>query len=229
MMGDNKISILKEIPLFAGLGEDLLLKIEAISIEKSYKKGEIIILQDTSVEGLYILVSGRLRISRSSEDGRVKVLAILSPGDIIGEMSLLDDESASATVETMEDSRLMLIRKEDFQAMLLRYPLVTIEIARILGRRLRSADKEIEELAFYSVKNRLIEALIDLANRHSERTSSGIRVSLRITHQDLADMVGSSRETITRIMNLLERDQLIVNEGGYIVIKDINRLKTYLL
>lgn len=228
-MGDNKISILKEIPLFAGLGEDLLLKIEAISIEKSYKKGEIIILQDTSVEGLYILVSGRLRISRSSEDGRVKVLAILSPGDIIGEMSLLDDESASATVETMEDSRLMLIRKEDFQAMLLRYPLVTIEIARILGRRLRSADKEIEELAFYSVKNRLIEALIDLANRHSERTSSGIRVSLRITHQDLADMVGSSRETITRIMNLLERDQLIVNEGGYIVIKDINRLKTYLL
>ncbi|HHV81750.1 MAG TPA: Crp/Fnr family transcriptional regulator [bacterium] len=229
MMGDNKISILKEIPLFAGLGEDLLLKIEAISIEKSYKKGEIIILQDTSVEGLYILVSGRLRISRSSEDGRVKVLAILSPGDIIGEMSLLDDESASATVETMEDSRLILIRKEDFQAMLLRYPLVTIEIARILGRRLRSADKEIEELAFYSVKNRLIEALIDLANRHSERTSSGIRVSLRITHQDLADMVGSSRETITRIMNLLERDQLIVNEGGYIVIKDINRLKTYLL
>ncbi len=228
-MGDNKISILKEIPLFAGLGEDLLLKIEAISIEKSYKKGEIIILQDTSVEGLYILVSGRLRISRSSEDGRVKVLAILSPGDIIGEMSLLDDESASATVETMEDSRLILIRKEDFQAMLLRYPLVTIEIARILGRRLRSADKEIEELAFYSVKNRLIEALIDLANRHSERTSSGIRVSLRITHQDLADMVGSSRETITRIMNLLERDQLIVNEGGYIVIKDINRLKTYLL
>jgi len=229
MMGDNKISILKEIPLFAGLGEDLLLKIEAISIEKSYKKGEIIILQDTSVEGLYILVSGRLRISRSSEDGRVKVLAILSPGDIIGEMSLLDDESASATVETMEDSRLILIGKEDFQAMLLRYPLVTIEIARILGRRLRSADKEIEELAFYSVKNRLIEALIDLANRHSERTSSGIRVSLRITHQDLADMVGSSRETITRIMNLLERDQLIVNEGGYIVIKDINRLKTYLL
>ena len=229
MMGDNKISILKEIPLFAGLGEDLLLKIEAISIEKSYKKGEIIILQDTSVEGLYILVSGRLRINRSSEDGRVKVLAILSPGDIIGEMSLLDDESASATVETMEDSRLILIRKEDFQAMLLRYPLVTIEIARILGRRLRSADKEIEELAFYSVKNRLIEALIDLANRHSERTSSGIRVSLRITHQDLADMVGSSRETITRIMNLLERDQLIVNEGGYIVIKDINRLKTYLL
>jgi len=228
-MGDNKISILKEIPLFAGLGEDLLLKIEAISIEKSYKKGEIIILQDTSVEGLYILVSGRLRINRSSEDGRVKVLAILSPGDIIGEMSLLDDESASATVETMEDSRLILIRKEDFQAMLLRYPLVTIEIARILGRRLRSADKEIEELAFYSVKNRLIEALIDLANRHSERTSSGIRVSLRITHQDLADMVGSSRETITRIMNLLERDQLIVNEGGYIVIKDINRLKTYLL
>lgn len=225
----DKLSLLKNIPIFSGITEETLKSIANIAIERSYGKGEFIILQDTEVNGLYILVSGRLKISRISEDGRVKVLALLLPGDIIGEMSLIDNQLASATVEAMEDSLLLLIRREDFQSILLKYPSVTLEIARILSKRLREADKDIEELAFYSVKNRLIETLLKLVQKHGEKTLSGLKISIRMTHQELADIVGSSRETVTRIMNVLERNNLIADEGGYIVLKDVSRIRRYLI
>lgn len=225
----DKLSLLKNIPIFFGITEETLKSIANISIERSYGKGEFIILQDTEVNGLYILISGRLKISRISEDGRVKVLALLLPGDIIGEMSLIDNQLASATVEAMEDSLLLLIRREDFQSILLKYPSVTLEIAKILSKRLREADKDIEELAFYSVKNRLIETLLKFAQKHGEKTPSGLKISIRITHQELADIVGSSRETVTRIMNVLERNNLIADEGGYIVLKDVSRIRRYLI
>lgn len=225
----DRLTLLRNIPVFSGITEESLKSIASISIEKSYRKGEIIILQDTEVNGLYILAEGRLRISRISEDGRVKVLALLLPGDIIGEMSLIDNQLASATVEAVEDSRLLFIEREDFQSILLRYPSITLEIAKVLSKRLREADKDIEELAFYSVKNRLIETLLKLAKRHGEKTPSGLKILIRITHQELADMVGSSRETVTRIINTLEKsNNLTVDDRGYIVLKDPLALEGYL-
>lgn len=225
----DRLNLLKNIPIFSGIKEESLKEISSISIEKFYKKGEVLILQDTEVEGLYILISGRLRITRISEDGKVKVLALLLPRDVIGEMSLLDNQLASATVEAVEDSRLLFIRREDFQSILLKHPSIILEIARILSRRLREADKEIEELSFYSVKTRLIETLINLAKKYGEKTPLGLKISMRITHQELADIVGSSRETVTRIINALERSKLIKDDNGYIILEDILGLKEHLI
>lgn len=224
----DRVALLKGIPIFSKLDEESLKKIDSISIEKHYRKGDIIILQDSKVEGLYIIREGRVKISRISEDGKIKVLAILSSGDIMGEMSILDEELASATAEAIEDSRLVFIKREDFQSILVRYPMITLGIAQILAKRLRLADREIEELAFYSVKSRVIKTLMELADRYGEKTNSGIRLSLKLTHQELADMVGTSRETVSRIISVLEKRQLITNERGYTVIRDINALKDYI-
>jgi len=224
----DRVALLKGIPIFSKLDEESLKKIDSISIEKHYRKGDIIILQDSKVEGLYIIREGRIKISRISEDGKIKVLAILSSGDIMGEMSILDEELASATAEAIEDSRLVFIKREDFQSILVRYPMITLGIAQILAKRLRLADREIEELAFYSVKSRVIKTLMELADRYGEKTNSGIRLSLKLTHQELADMVGTSRETVSRVISVLEKRQLITNERGYTVIRDINALKDYI-
>lgn len=224
----DRVALLKGIPIFSKLDEESLKKIDSISIEKHYRKGDIIILQDSKVEGLYIIREGRVKISRISEDGKIKVLAILSSGDIMGEMSILDEELASATAEAIEDSRLVFIKREDFQSILVRYPMITLGIAQILAKRLRLADREIEELAFYSVKSRVIKTLMELADRYGEKTNSGIRLSLKLTHQELADMVGTSRETVSRVISVLEKRQLITNERGYTVIEDINALKDYI-
>ncbi|MBC7320398.1 Crp/Fnr family transcriptional regulator [bacterium] len=224
----DRIELLKGVPIFSRLDKESLQRIADVSIERSYEKGEVIILQDTRVDGLYIVVNGSVRISRLSEDGRVKVLAILSAGDIIGEMSILDEELASATAEALEDSRLLFIKREDFQGILLKYPIITLSIAQILVKRLRLADEEIENLAFYSVRSRVIKTLIELVNRYGEKTSRGLKISFKFTHQELADMVGSSRETVSRIISTLEKEQLITNEGGYTIVKDIERLKAHL-
>lgn len=224
----DRIELLKGVPIFSRLDKESLQRIADVSIERSYEKGEVIILQDTRVDGLYIVIDGSVRISRLSEDGRVKVLAILSAGDIIGEMSILDEELASATAEALEDSRLLFIKREDFQGILLKYPIITLSIAQILVKRLRLADEEIENLAFYSVRSRVIKTLIELVNRYGEKTSRGLKISFKFTHQELADMVGSSRETVSRIISTLEKEQLITNEGGYTIVKDIERLKAHL-
>jgi CRP/FNR family transcriptional regulator len=224
----DKLELLKSVPIFSGLDEESLKRIVSVSTEKFHKKGEAIILQDSDVNGLYIIVDGMVRISRTSEDGRVKVLAILSPGDIMGEMSILDEELASATAEAFEDSKLLFIRREDFQNILLKYPAISLSVAKVLARRLRLADKEIEELTFYSVKARVIKILLELADRYGRKTDTGLMISLKLTHQELADMVGSSRETVSRIISALEKRSLIINEGGYTVIKDIERLKDYI-
>ena len=143
-------------------------------------------------------------------------------------MSILDEELASATAEAFEDSRLLFIRREDFQNILLKYPAISLSVAKILARRLRLADKEIEELTFYSVKARVIKILLELADRYGRKTDDGLKISLKLTHQELADMVGSSRETVSRIISALEKGSLIINEGGYTVIKDIERLKDHI-
>lgn len=224
----NKIEILKIVPIFSRLDRESLQRIAEISIERSYEKGEVIILQGTRVDGLYIVIRGSIKISRLSEDGRVKTLAILSTGDIIGEMSLLDEELASATAEALEDSHLLFIEREEFQNILLKYPIITLGIAQILVKRLRLADEEIENLAFYSVRSRVIKTLIELANKYGKKTQQGIKILFRFTHQELADMVGSSRETVSRIISVLEKEQIIINEGGHTIIKDMERLKEYL-
>lgn len=225
----NRIEILKSVPIFSRLDRESLQRIAEISVEKSYEKGEVIILQDTKVDGLYIVVKGSIKISRLSEDGRIKTLAILSTGDIMGEMSILDEELASATAEAIENSLLLFIKREGFQNILLKYPAITLGIAQILVKRLRIADEEIENLAFYNVRARVIKTLIELANKYGERISQGIKISLRFTQQELADMVGSSRETVSRIISALEKEQIITNRGGYTVINDIERLKGQLL
>ncbi|MGC8970750.1 MAG: Crp/Fnr family transcriptional regulator [bacterium] len=224
----DRLNLLKNIPIFSRLDKESLKRIDSISIEKYYKKGDIIILQDSTVEGLYIIREGRVKISRISEDGKIKVLAILSSGDIMGEMSILDEESASATAEAIENSILIFINREGFRSILVRYPIITLSIAQILAKRLRLADREIEELAFYSVKSRVIKMLIELASKYGEKTDFGIKISLKLTHQELADMLGTSRETVSRIMSALEKRQLIVNEKGYIIIKDIDTLEDYI-
>ncbi len=225
----DKVEILKSVPIFSRLDIESLQRIAEISVERYYEKGEVILLQDTKVDGLYIVVKGSIRISRLSEDGRIKTLAILSTGDIIGEMSILDEESASATAETIENSLLLFIKRGDFQNILLKYPSITLSIAQILVKRLRVADEEIENLTFYNVRARVIKTLIELANKYGERIPQGVKISLRFTQQDLADMVGSSRETVSRIISTLEKEKIITNIGGYTVINDIDQLKGHFL
>ncbi|MGB9682107.1 MAG: Crp/Fnr family transcriptional regulator [bacterium] len=223
----ESIEFLKTLSLFKGISEDAIRKILAIAKEKRYKKGEIIYYQGDISYTLDIIKKGKLKVTIMTEEGKEKILAILSEGDIIGEISLIDNRPRSATVEALEDCSLLSIKKEDFGKFLLEYPKISIEIARILSERLRDADRSIEELTFYDVRTRIISLLISLGERYGKPISNGIEIHIRFTHQELADLVGSSRETITRVLGELQENKIIRIEKDKILIIAPEKLKIF--
>jgi CRP/FNR family transcriptional regulator len=219
--------ILKNLSIFKDIPDDIIREVLTIAVEKRYKKGEIVYYQGDKGYTLDIVKQGRLKVTILAEDGKEKTLAILSEGDIIGEVSLIDDRPRSATIEALEDCRLLSIRKEDFEKLLLQYPKISLEIAKVLSKRLRDADRSIEELAFYDVRTRVINILVSMGERYGRNTPNGIEIHTKFTHQELADLVGSSRETITRVLGELQENGLINVEKNKILIIDPERLKEF--
>jgi len=223
----ENLEVLENISIFRNISRDTLKKILAMTVEKRYKKGEIIYYQGDMSHSLDIIKYGKLKITILTEEGKEKTLAILSEGDIIGEISLIDNKPRSATVEALEDCRLISIKRDDFEKILLQYPQVALEIAKVLSQRLRDADKSIEELTFFDVKTRVINILISLGERYGSKTPKGIEIHTRFTHQELADLVGSSRETVTRILNELQDNNLISIDKHKIVIFEPDKFKKF--
>jgi CRP/FNR family transcriptional regulator len=221
----ENLDILENLSIFKNIPRDTIKKILAMAIEKSYKKGEIIYYQGDLSYSLDIIKYGKLKITILTEEGKEKTLAILSEGDIIGEISLIDNKPRSATVEALEDCTLLSIKRDDFEKILQQYPQISIEIAKILSQRLRDADKSIEALTFYDVKTRIANILIGFGERYGKDTPKGIEIYTRFTHQELADLVGSSRETITRVLNELQNNNLISIEKNKILILDPDKLR----
>jgi len=224
----EKKSILKRVPLFDKIEDKELEKIAQISHLKKYKKDEDIFSEGEVGDALYILVSGVVKVFRRSSDGRLKTLALLEKGDFLGEMAILDREIRSANVRATEDTEMLVINRRDFEASLISNPQVAFKIMETLCARLRDADKQIESLTFQNVSGRLVIALLDLAEKHGVRTEKGIKINMELTHQELAEMVGTAREVVSRILNDFRKTNCIEIEKHHITITDKEQLKKIL-
>lgn len=224
----EKKSVLKKVPLFSKIEDKELEKITEISHLKKYRKEEDIFSEGEVGDALYILVSGVVKIFRTSSDGRIKTLALLQRGDFLGEMAILDREIRSANVRAVEDAEMLVINKRDFEASLTSNPQIAFRIMETLCARLRDADKQIESLTFQNVSGRLVIALLDLAEKHGVRTEKGIKIDMELTHQELSEMVGTAREVVSRILNDFRKTNCIEIEKHYITITDKEELKKML-
>jgi len=219
---ENK-AFLRRVPLFSGLTEAQLETLAAGSARRSYPKGRTIVSEGEPSQSMYILLAGRAKVQRSDSEGKEVILAVLGSGEFFGEMSLIDDSPRSASVITLEPCEFMAVSKDAFKAMLTQSPDVAMNVMRGLVRRLREADKKIETLALLDVYGRVARVLLDF----SENVGGERVVKNKLPRQEIAKMIGASREMVSRVMKGLELDGYIVTlPEGKLVLRE--KLSSYI-
>jgi CRP/FNR family cyclic AMP-dependent transcriptional regulator len=198
------VSTLRSVPLFARLRESDLENLLRVLRARDYAKNSVILFAHDPCDAFYVLLSGQVKVMLIAEDGREVILSLVHPGDFFGEKSLLDDEPHSASVIAMEDSRLLILRRDDFQRCIHEMPGIAFGLLRALCARLQEADSKIGGLILLDVTGRVAHLLLQLADR-----GDGKKVADPPTHQVMAQMVGSSRETVSRTMGTLADQGLV--------------------
>ncbi|HLY64658.1 MAG TPA: Crp/Fnr family transcriptional regulator [Chloroflexota bacterium] len=204
------------MPLFAGLAPADLDVLSSKLTRRRYARDEVILLQTDTSGDLYILERGSVRIVLTSDDGREVVLALLGPGEFFGELSLLDGKPGHADVLAQEDCSLMRLKRDDFRAFLRSQVDVAEKLLAVMSSRLRDTDGLVYDTTFRDVPNRLARAIFKLAADHGRREADGIVIGLRLTQEDLAAMIGSSRVSINRYLKGWEREGWLIIKRGVI-------------
>ena len=213
-------NILRQIPLFSSLKDDELEAIYKLSYIRKCTKDSLILLENEGGDTLFIIISGKVKVTTFSESGKEVIFSILNEGDFFGDMSLMDGKPRSATVISIEDSELRLLRRNDFIKLVEEHPGIALKLLEELTTRLRKADERIESLAILDVTGRVAGILLQLADEHGEKTDNGVVIKSRPTHQELANMVGTTRETVTRVLKQLENKKYINMSGKDLQIFD---------
>ncbi|MDX1657078.1 MAG: Crp/Fnr family transcriptional regulator [Candidatus Competibacteraceae bacterium] len=201
--------MLASIPLFADLTAESQRLISEHGVVKTYPKNTILINEGDRSDSLYAILSGKVKVFAGDENGKEVILSIQEAGEYFGELSLLDDSPRSASVMTLETSQMCVISKADFQRCLIENPSLAMELLRTMAQRVRALTENVKSLALLDVYGRVARTLLGLAEEQEGRQV----ITQRLTHQDIANMVGASREMVSRIMKDL-------STGGYILLED---------
>lgn len=211
----EKPSLLGGTPLFSGLPSADLRRLERIAAIRSCRKGQMIFVEREAGDTLYVVESGSVKIFRTTPEGDETVLDIMGPGDMFGEMAVLGDGRRSASAVCLLDSRLWQIGRESFLALLGHRPELSLRIISLLSQRLDRANRRLEDLTYSDARQRILACLRDLAAQHGRPTDDGrIQINLRLTHQTLAQLAGTARETVSRVLVDLQESGALVLEAG---------------
>jgi len=209
-------SVLKSVPMFSAFREDQLRALVPVVVRRGVPRGTVLMREGDQVDVLYIVVSGRLKVMMGEADGKEMILGIIGPGEIFGEMGLIDDGPRSATVIAIEPCELLSVTKRAFKQCLTENVEVALAVLRVVVRRLRQADRKIGSLAMLDVYGRVARLLLDM----SEDVNGQKVVTKRLTKQDIGRMVGASREMVHKVMKDLEMSGYFEVRGSTIVLRD---------
>ena len=214
----SKVEHLRKVPIFSDLSDSDLKKISEKMISRLYEKGKMILLEQSQGETFFIIISGVVKVTRLSDDGREVILAILGESDFFGEMSLLDGEGRSANIVANEKSEVVTLSRSDFLDWLQKYPKIAIALLEELAVRLRKSDQHIESLSLSDSEQRIGVTLIRLAEELGTIKQGDVNVKNLPYQQDIANMAGTSRETVSRTLKLLETKNLLKRDGRNLTI-----------
>jgi CRP/FNR family cyclic AMP-dependent transcriptional regulator len=213
-----KIDLIRRVPLFATLTEEEFKGLEPIFQVKNYRKNQIIFLEEETGNYMYIVLAGKVKVTKTTTGGKETILAIHQAGDFFGEMALLDGRTSPATVSAMEDCRIAAIHHNDFQRMLMSNEKVVRQIVQVLCSRLRQVWAQVQDLSYSTADTRIRAGILQLSRKHGVQDSRGIIIDLKITHQELAELVGTSRETVTRTLARLQKKGILLLDSRRIVL-----------
>jgi CRP-like cAMP-binding protein len=213
----SNLDLIRRVPLFSMLTNEQAQSIADSVVKRRFRRGEIIVEHGRKSNALFILLNGRARVLTSDSRGREVILAVLQPGDYVGEMSLIDNEPHSATVRAEVQTDMLILGRAEFARCLPENSSLSYAIMRGLVARLRQADRQIESLALLDVYGRVARTLLDMAEPNGEQ----LLIRNKVSRQDMAKIVGASREMVSRVMkDLEERGVIETQENGSVVIKE---------
>ena len=221
----SKTDHLRNVPIFTALSDSDLNRIASKMVSRDYEKGQMILLEESTGETFFIITSGTVKVTRLSDDGREVILALLGESDFFGEMSLLDGEGRSANIVANQDAEVMTLSRRDFLEYLETYPKIAIALLEELAVRIRKSDQQIESLSLSDSEQRIGITLIRLAEEGGTIKRGDVTVQNLPYQQDIANMAGTSRETVSRTLKLLEDKKLVKRNGSDITIFNFNTFR----
>jgi len=222
------ISVLGKTALLSNLSREELRILATRTVRKLFSSGELLFSEGEPCSGLYIIVKGKVRIFKTSVNGREQVLAVNLPGESVAELPVFDGGPFPASAVAMEDTEMAFISRRDFHAYCLEHPEVPLKVLSVVGARLRRLVGIIEELSFTTVRQRLIALLVKLAQTEGNTTEHGVEFQLPATHQELANQLGTVRELISRNLMRLQAEGLLDVDARQIVVRDLKGLSALL-
>ncbi|MBN1398596.1 MAG: Crp/Fnr family transcriptional regulator [Bacteroidetes bacterium] len=224
-MPQDEISFLRNVPIFSELEEKDLLKVVKLGTTQKYKKGNIVVLEQESGAALFVIISGKVKVVRMDEDGREVILSMFGPGEFFGEMSLLDGLARSASVIATVKSELFMIHRRDFLELLNEFPSVTISLLAELAMRLRKADMQIKSLSLKDAEGRVANVMLILADDVGVFRKGKVEIDDLPLQQDIANMAGTSRETVSRMIHLFIEAGEVQMKGNKLIINDYDAFR----
>ena len=219
MQGADVERLLARVPFLADVTTADRRALGRLASTRSYERGALVCNQQEPGDALFIIARGSVRVVLYGESGKEITLSLLTPGDFFGEMSLLDGQPRSASVVTTEPALLVVLKREDFRQHLLQNPATALAVLEELSRRLRKADEIIGSLAMMDVYGRVARMLMELGEREGQQVEEGILIKRRPTQQEIASMVNTSRETVSRALNEFRKRGLLVLNGRRVLLR----------
>ncbi|MCM3688723.1 MULTISPECIES: Crp/Fnr family transcriptional regulator [Kocuria] len=219
------IDVLRRAPLFASLDDQAFAALTEELTEVELSRGSTLFHEGDPGDQLYFIVSGKIKLGRTAPDGRESLVAIMGPGELFGEMALFDPSPRSTSATAVSETRLAGLKHENLKKVIERSPDVSAQLLQALARRLRRTNESLADLVFSDVPGRVAKALLDLADRFGRPATDGILVAHELTQEELAQLVGASRETVNKALAEFVQRGWIRLEARAVVILDLQRLK----
>ena len=216
----DKRKVFASHELFSRFSPAEIERLVSFSHARAYGAGEVIFEKGSPGQGLMAVLSGRVRISSPSPEGREIVLNIIHPGQIFGEIALLDGKERTADATAMEACELLILERRDFVPFLEKHPDICLRLIAVLCERLRRKTEQVEDVLFLDLQARLAKTLLHLVDAHGRPVSNGVALGAKLSQRDLANMIGASRESVNRQLSLWEEEGLISRDRGAITILD---------
>ena len=225
MVTDNESNYLKQVTIFSSLNESEMRDLMGVARRRRFRAGEVIFHRDDPGQVLYIIKEGKVKICVISPDGQEISLVVLGKGEYFGEFSLLDGLPRSTDAIALEQVECYTLQRNDFHNVIMKNPKIALQVLEVLVKRLRSTDQQVEDLIFLDVYGRVAKKLLELAESHGIKAEDGIRIDVRLTQQELASMVGASRESVNKVMGYYMDKGYISTDRHRITVHNLNELK----
>ncbi len=220
----EKLWYLKRCDLFEQLSTDRLRRLEARCSARKVPRGSPIYLPADEARGVMLLASGRVKICSFTTDGKQAILAFIEPGELFGELALLDQEQRDEYAEAAEASQIILIPAGVIQELMAERPDVSLGVTKLFGLRRRRVERRLKYLLFRSNRERLVHLLLELVEQYGYAVEQGVALRIKLSHQDLANIIGSTRETVTVVLGELQSEGFLQLGRRKIVITSLERL-----